>query len=133
MARKPIDTGDPSPEPVGYGRPPARHRIRSGEVRNPYGRRGKPKPPVPFLEQMVTIRVDGEPNRVTRGEALDFFLFGKAAKGDVRAIRHLEDRARQRQLSQSQTPTIELSPEEQEAFDRYVRRASERLREDGPA
>ena len=133
MARKPIDTGGASPEPVGYGRPPARHRIRNGEVRNPFGRRGKPKPPVPFLEEMIAIRVDGEPRRMTRGEALDFFLFAKATKGDVRAIRHLEDRSRQRQLSQSQTPTTELSPEEQEAFDRYVRRASERLGEDGSA
>lgn len=131
MARTPFDEdGHEPPEAVGPGRPPVRHRIREGETRNPWGRRGKPKPPVDFLDEEVTLRIDGKPQRVKRRDALDHFLFGKAAKGDVRAIRLIEERARQRQTDPSDPVSTELSREEQTAFDRFIRRASQRLDED---
>lgn len=116
------------PEGVGYGRPPSQHRIREREVRNPWGRRGKPKPSPDFLQEMIEIRVDGQPRRISRAEALDHFLFAKASKGDVRAIRLLEERARLRNQGASGSPADgELTSQEHAAFERFVRREARRL------
>ena len=134
MARTPIDEDAREPShAVGPGRPPEQHRIRDGEIRNPWGRRGKPKAPVDFLDEWVVICVDGEPRQLTRGEALDYFLFAKAAKGDVRAMRLLEDRKRQRQGQIVDEESTALSPEDQASFDRFVERRVGRRNSEGPA
>jgi hypothetical protein len=133
MARGPSDGGpEGSPEPAGYGRPPPKHRIRDSEVRNPWGRRGKPKPPRDFLDELIEIRVDGQPCKITRSEALDHFLFGRASKGDVRAIRLLEERARlRRQGASGSSGDDALSSEDLAAFERYVRREAGRIDREG--
>ena len=121
MPRTPIDGGTRA-EPPGHG------RIRDGERRNPWGRRGKPKPSVDFLEEVIQLRVDGEPRAMTRDQALDHILFVMAAKdSSVQAVRLLQERGRQRRLDPSNTAQIELSDEERAAFDRFIRRAAERL------
>ncbi len=124
MPREPLDTasGEAS-EKVGYGRPPLEHRIKSGEVRNRWGRRGKPKPQLDFLDELVVITIDGKPRQITRQQALDYFLFAKAAKGHVPAIRQIEDRARQRRAGLPDSVSTELTPD----LDRFVRRSAERL------
>ena len=116
---------------VGYGRPPQRHQVKPGEVRNPWGRRGKPKPPVDFLDETLVLRIDGEPRTVTRAEALDHFLFAKAAKGDVRATQRLEARAQARRQSAAVPEDAELTTDEQAAFERYLRRAAAKLAKEG--
>lgn len=125
MAKQRAREGADPPRSVGYGNPPVDHRIQKGEVRNPHGRRGKPKPPVDFLDEMVTLTVSGRQRQLTRREAIDHFLFNKAARGDVRAIAMLETRESQRRHKHPQA--IELPPEEQAAFDRYVRRHARKL------
>ena len=123
---------DSSPdEEVGYGRPPPRHRIGAGEVRNPWGRRGKPRPAVDFLDETLVLRIDGEPRTLTRAEALDHFLFAKAARGDVRAIQLLQVRSQARRQSAAVPGDTDLSPEQQASFDRFLRRAAAKLTEDG--
>jgi len=119
-------------EEVGYGQPPSERRIRSGEVRNPWGRAGKPKPPVDFLDETLVVRIDGDPRTLTRAEALDHFLFAKAAKGDVRAIQLLQSRSHARRQSAATPEDTELSADEQAAFDRFLRRSAARLTEEGP-
>lgn len=121
----------PSDEKVGYGRPPPQRRIGKGEIRNPWGRSGKPKPPVDFLDQTLVLRIDGVPQKLTRAEALDHFLFAKAAKGDVRAIQLLEVRSHARRQSAALPGDTVLSPDEQAAFDRFLRRAAARMAEEG--
>jgi hypothetical protein len=121
----------PDDEEVGYGRPPPRHRIGSGEVRNPWGRRGKPRSAVDFLDETLVLRIDGEPRTLTRAEALDHFLFAKAARGDVRAIQLLQARSQARRQSAAAPGDTDLSPEQQASFDRFLRRAVAKLTEDG--
>ncbi len=123
----------PSDETVGYGRPPSKRRIGKGEIRNPWGRAGKPKPPVDFLDETLVLRIDGEPRRLTRAEALDHFLFVKAAKGDVRAIQLLQVRSQARRQSAALPGDSVLSPDEEAAFDRFLRRAAARLAGEGPS
>lgn len=124
MARTPLEDGHEPSQEVGYGRPPAQHQIQDGEKRNPWGSRGKPKPPVDFLDETVTVQVNGKARQVPRREALDYFLFSKASKGDVRAIQLLETRARQRQSSETEA---ELPAEDQPGFEAFLRRAASRL------
>ena len=121
----------PTDEKVGYGRPPSKRRIGKGEVRNPWGRAGKPKPPVDFLDESLALRIDGEPRTLTRAEALDHFLFAKAAKGDVRAVQLLQARSHARRQSAATPGDTELSADEQAAFDRFLRRAAARLAGEG--
>ena len=113
------------PRKVGYRSPPPR---REGEIRNPWGRNGKPKPKADFLEGFVTLQVEGEPVQVTRDEALDYFLFSRASQnGDPQAIKRLEERWRRRQGAGQGPEDAGLSEEEQAAFDDYVRRQARKL------
>jgi len=116
---------------VGYGQPPSERRIRSGEVRNPWGRAGKPKPPVDFLDETLVVRIDGDPRTLTRAEALDHFLFAKAAKGDVRANQLLQARGQARRQSTAVPEDAELSAEEAAAFERFLHRAAAKLTKEG--
>ena len=86
--------------PPGQGRlrpPPEEHRFRKGDPSpNPYGCRGKPKDACidkkSFLSRKVTVTLNGERKRVTRDESLFIVLYAEASKGDVKAIRYLDER-----------------------------------------
>ena len=84
-----------------------------------------------FLDETLVLRIDGEPRTVTRAEALDHFLFAKAAKGDVRATQRLEARAQARRQSAAVPEDAELTTDEQAAFERYLRRAAAKLAKEG--
>ena len=64
--------------------PPIEHRIKPGEVRNPNGRRG-----VPSLTNRLQKLLRENPEA---GEAAIAALIGKAADGDVAALKLLFDR-----------------------------------------
>lgn len=116
---------DGSPRTVGYRCPPPR---REGEIRNPWGRNGKPKPRPEFMEGFITLQVNGDPVQVTRDEALDHFLFSRASKdGDPQAIKRLEERWRRRQGANQAPDDATLSEEEQAAFDDYIRRQARKF------
>jgi len=122
----------PTDQDVGYGRPPSKRRISRGEVRNPWGRAGKPKPPVDILDETLVLRIDGAPRTLTRAAALDHFLFARAAKGDVRAVRLLQARSQARRQSAAVWDDAELSAEEAAAFERFLHRAAAKLTKEGP-
>lgn len=111
---------------------PSRGRIRPGERRNPWGRSGRPKPPAPdFLDELIEIRIEGRPQRVTRETALNHFMFMEASKGTVSAALFLSRSAARRRAEAAASPEAELSPEEQEAFERFIRRQAARISGDG--
>ena len=107
---------------VGYGRPPQQHRIKSKEVRNPRGRRGKPRPEVDFLDQPFELKMEGRVEKITRWQALDWALFKVAIEGKVSAIKELERRYRERLASTASADDDRLSPEEQRTFERCLER-----------
>lgn len=84
--RKP-PTGD---YPVGRGKPPDSGKIKPGEVRNPHGRSGKPKPAEdPFEEasrRSAKFTLDGVSVTGTAIYAGYLMLMSKALKGDPRAL-----------------------------------------------
>jgi hypothetical protein len=61
MAKKREGQPHPAAKEVGYGRPPAEHQFKPGHKGNPWGCKGKPKPPLDFLESTITITIDGRP------------------------------------------------------------------------
>ena len=127
--------GDDRPdeiEAVGYRRPPVEHQIKPGEVRNQWGRKGKPRPKLDFLDEPFTVRVDGKKLCTTRRLALDHGLFNSAlAKGRVSSVRELERRSRERREANDNATDEVASPDEQAAFDRYLFRRLEELKATG--
>ena len=123
-------SSDDSDAQVGYGRPPKQHRIKSKEVRNPWGRKGKPRPEIDFLDQPFELKMEGRVEKITRGQALDWALFKVAIEGKVSAIKELERRYRERLASTASADDDRLSPEEQRAFERCLER-TRRMRTDG--
>ncbi len=84
-------------ERVGYKRPPKHSRIQKGEVRNPYGRRGKNPPrkdkaqtdrDIIGMLDNETVEYDGR--KITKREAELRVLHSKAIRGDIRAMKELE-------------------------------------------
>lgn len=116
----------PDDEAVGYGRPPLKGRIKDGERRNPWGRKGRPKPPTDFMEERIEIRNNGRPERVTRDLAIDHFLFMEASRGNVSAAKFLDQRRQNRNARNADaTDTDTLSREEELAL---LRATGRRLR-----
>jgi hypothetical protein len=83
---------------VGYGKPPKKHRFRTGASGNPKGRpRGSGKKNSTDLEQklvdivekeasrLVTIQTETGPEQIQMNEAVIRSIYVNAAKGDHRA------------------------------------------------
>lgn len=129
MARKREGQVEPESDQVGYGRPPVAHQFKPGQTNNPWGRKGKPKPPTDFLDRSITISIDGRPQQVTRDEAIDHALFQQACAGKVSAAKELEQRRRRRiEAINANGEPDELSAEERAALDRMVERKAEERR-----
>lgn len=80
----------PSPDTVGYKRPPPSTRFKKGQSGNPRGRPKNRKRMLPYdhvLGQMVTIREDGREKRVTAAEAFLLHLTKKGLEGDGPSMR----------------------------------------------
>lgn len=121
---KPADTA-----PIGYGRPPEAHRFKPGGVGNPWGRKGKPKPTIDFLDEVVTVPVGGKPRRMTRDETIDLALYREVVGGNVSASKELDRRRKERQANRTATSGDDvLSSEDQAAFDRMIERRARGLR-----
>lgn len=80
-----------APYEVGFGKPPVSGRIQKGERRNPRGRPRKPRPGErgldDFLDEVVTIDLEGRKTALTKRELAYLQIANRAAKGDDRAIR----------------------------------------------
>ena len=113
----------PSNDHVGYGHPPKEHRFREGTVPNPWGRKGRPKPKVDFLEEKQRVRIDGRWKWISRSEALDHALYKEALGGKVSAVQQLERRQKRRLAANAEQPDAErLSPDEEAAMLRLLER-----------
>jgi hypothetical protein len=71
---------------VGYQSPPEDHKFKPGNKRNPWGRNGKPKPAIAFLDVNVEVTIDGKKTRRTRREVTKFALFKVVAGGGSPAV-----------------------------------------------
>ena len=111
-------------------RPERDTRIKPGEVRNPHGRNGKPKPAVDFLDEEVNISINGTPTTVSRREALDHFLFANSAQGKIPAIRLLH-RLHPEELGEDEQTSSDLSHEEQEVLEAFVQQQVRKRRGSG--
>lgn len=121
------EKSDPQQAGVGYRRPPKQHAIKPGEVRNRWGRRGKPRPEVDFLDGYVLVSVNGRLQKMTRSQALDEALFQKAMKGSVAATKMLEQRAERRRAAETQGRHEEaLSAEEDQILERFLEKETKR-------
>jgi hypothetical protein len=94
MTRQSIPTTnqpDATEGKVGYKRPPVKNQFRKGQSGNPRGRRKGQRNLGPVLaevlRQTVTVKQDGESERMSKGEALIRIFLTKANKGDSRAIK----------------------------------------------
>lgn len=94
MTRQSIPTTsqpDATEGKVGYRRPPVKSRFRKGQSGNPRGRRKGQRNMggvlAEVLRQTVTVKQDGESERMSKGEALIQMVLIKANKGDSRAIK----------------------------------------------
>ena len=121
--------GEPLPEDpasVGYCRPPQEHRFKKGHTSNPWGRRGKPKPKVDFLDEEVVVSVAGKPRRMKRWEILDRALFQHGTSGNVSAAKLLLENHRRRQQDNRHDDKAEadLSVEDRAAFERLIERSA---------
>jgi len=74
---------------VGYGRPPTAKRFKAGSSGNP---KGRPKGSLNLatdlaaeLGELITVREDGRPHRISKQRALIKSLMAKALQGDARA------------------------------------------------
>lgn len=111
--------GDAPAEPpmgddaVGYGRPPESGRIKHGEVRNPFGRSGKPKSrDDPFEKAMsrpAKFNLDGTNENGVVADAIYLRLAAKAMKGETGAIAIVvkEQMARRNHVPAPKPPTPE--------------------------
>jgi len=94
MTRQSIPTTnqpDATEGKVGYKRPPVKNQFRKGQSGNPRGRRKGQRNLGPVLaevlRQTVTVKQDGESERMSKGEALIRIFLTKANKGDSSAVK----------------------------------------------
>ena len=122
-------------EAVGYRQPPRAHQIKPGEVRNRWGRKGKPRPEIDFLDEPFEIRIDGRLIKTTRRLALDHALFNSAmTKGRVSNVKELERRSRERAFDAGDDDAGEgLAADEEAALDRHIQRRLQQLQASGEA
>ena len=103
----------------GYCLPLEDGRIKKGEVRNPWGPKGKPKPekldPFEFAaSQPTTVTIGGKTVTVPAEAAAHLVNIQKAIGGDPRAHRNVQDERRSRRRASPLLTKDELA-EEREA------------------
>ena len=120
----------PSDGLVGYRRPPEEHRFKPGHRGNPWGCKGRPKPPRDFLDERQRVRIEGKMRWVTRDELIDHALYKEAIGGNVSAVKQLEARQKARLAKRGAEGEEELTPERMAALERAVLR---KARDDDPS
>ena len=100
----------------GYCLPPEDGKIKKGEIRNPWGPKGKPRPdkPDPFefaASQPTKITIGGEVVEVTAEAASHLVNMQKAIGGDTRAHRSVQEERRSRRRAGPMLTEMELKNE----------------------
>lgn len=101
----------PGNHDVGYGRPPKSGQIKPGEVRNRWGKTGKPKPGEDLLLkvacEMVPANVNGKSSIMSQEEGAYRRLFQKALEGDPAALKLLVEHLSRRRPPSPPVPTAD--------------------------
>jgi hypothetical protein len=111
----------------GFKRPPKATQFKSGQSGNPKGRpkgsRNLKTDLNDLMKKRIVIREDGEARRISRQEAVLLSLFGKAARGDVRASTTLVNMVMKLnpETSDSSRPS-DISHNDQHIIDDFLRR-----------
>jgi hypothetical protein len=97
---------------VGFGKPPASGQIKPGEVRNPFGSRGKPKPPIvdtynKIMTNETDVMIGSVRQKATLEEAVLLQLVALGLKGSVPALRALRREGNDRSGKGPPPPTAE--------------------------
>jgi hypothetical protein len=114
---------------TGFKRPPKVTQFKSGQSGNPKGRpkgsRNLKTDLNDLMKKRIVIREDGEARRISRQEAVLLSLFGKAARGDVRASTTLVNMVMKLnpETSDGSRPS-DISDSDQDIIDDFLRRHS---------
>jgi hypothetical protein len=96
---------------VGYGRPPKSGQIKAGEVRNPWGKAGKPQRAQDLLlkvaREEIRASVNGRTTSMTQEEAAYRKLFQEVQKGSPTAMKLAMEHLSRRRPPLPPHPTIE--------------------------
>jgi hypothetical protein len=114
---------------TGFKRPPKATRFKPGRSGNlkgrPKGSRNLKTDLNDLMKKRIVIREDGEARRISRQEAVLLSLFGKAARGDVRASTTLMNMVLKLnpETSEGARPS-EISDSDQDIISDFLRRHS---------
>lgn len=122
---------------VGYRKPPKASRWRKGRSGNPRGRqKGVPNLKTELIEElgeMIAIKEQGQPRKITKQRGLIKALTAKGVQGDTRALNiliNLEFRLLRPELIED-APT-ELAEDDQAILDTFVVRRRTPIRPNKP-
>lgn len=105
LAAQPVAGEAADSEKVGYANPPKKSRFRKGKSGNPRGRPKKFVPPIRTNDRDIIRRLDAETVeaqgvKVSKRELELRILQAKALKGDLRAMKMLDDKRTALKLDQ---------------------------------
>ena len=110
LSRRPkkVPTGNHG---IGYARPPESGKIKPGEVRNPWGRTGKPAEELdPFelaMNRQITVKIDGETVKMSGEAAMHIKQLAAAIGGAAGPYKTIVEERRSRRARQVPEPTRE--------------------------
>ena len=118
---------DHDDDAVGYRRPPMKTRFKPGQSGNPGGRRKNPRNVatalIAELQTKVTVRENGQDQKLPKSAAMAKALVARALKGDAKAFGHimalLPDQFR---VPEEAKPAPDISETERAVLERFITR-----------
>jgi hypothetical protein len=119
---------------VGYRRPPAEHRFKTGQSGNPNGRPKGAKSHGLILRELlnrkIEVRESGRARKITVFEAILLRFTEDALKGNTKTAAFLFDRYERNEEIQAGGESSQLSTQEKKVLDDFDRRIQETFGDD---